>query len=122
MLTGLVAGGRVHLTAVARATHRGEASIHAAEKRLRRHLAREDRDASPVAAELLRRSAAPVADGTRFVAGTTDLAKSYARRSEGLGRGRDGADPAARAAPGYCAFEAFVRVGGWPLSPPWSGR
>jgi len=32
MLTGLVAGGHVHLTAVARATHRGPANIHAAEK------------------------------------------------------------------------------------------
>lgn len=117
MLTGLVAGGHVHLTAVARATHRGEGHIHAAEKRLSRHLASEHWDAGPVAAELLRRSAAMTTDDTLIVADTTDLAKYYARKLEGLGRVHDGSDPDGRTAPGYCVFEAFVRVGAWQLFP-----
>jgi hypothetical protein len=117
MLTGLVAGGHVHLTAVARATHRGGANIHAAEKRLSRHLASEHWNAGPVAAELLRRSAAMVTDDTLIVADTTDLAKYYARHLEGLGRVHDGSDPEGRTAPGYCVFEAFVRVGAWQLFP-----
>lgn len=117
MLTGLVAGGHVHLTAVARATHRGTANVHATEKRLSRHLASEHWDASPVAAELLRRSAALVTDDTLIVADTTDLAKYHARKLEGLGRVHDGSDPGGRTAPGYCLFEAFVRVGTWQLFP-----
>jgi hypothetical protein len=117
MLTGLVTGGHVHLTAVARATHRGAANIHAAQKKLSRHLASEHWDASPVAAALLRRSAGRVHDGTLIAADTTDLATYYARKLEGLGRVHDGSDPAGRTAPGYCLFEAFVRVGRWQLFP-----
>ena len=117
MLTGLVAGGRVHLTAIARAQHRGSANIHAAEKKLSRHLKSEHWDAAPIAAELLRRSAARVTDDTLIVADTTDLAKSYARKLEGLGRVHDGSDPAGRITPGYCLFQAFVRVGAWQLFP-----
>lgn len=117
MITGLVVGGRVHLTAVARATSRSDANIHADEKRLSRHLASEHWDASPVAAELLRRSARMVTDDTLIVADTTDLAKYYARKLEGLGRVKDGSDPDGRTAPGYCLFEAFVRVGKWQLFP-----
>lgn len=117
MLTGLVAGGHVHLTAIARATHRGAGHIHAAEKRLSRHLASEHWDAGPVAAELLGRSAAMATDDTLIVADTTDLAKYYARHLEGLGRVHDGSDPDGRTAPGYCVFEAFVRVGRWQLFP-----
>jgi hypothetical protein len=117
MLTGLVAGGHVHLTAVARATHRGSANIHAAHKKLSRHLASEHWDASPVAAQLLSRSAALVTDDTLIVADTTDLAKYYARKLEGLGRVHDGSDPDGRTAPGYCLFEAFVRVGAWQMFP-----
>lgn len=117
MLTGLVAGGHVHLTAVARATHHGEANIHAAQKKLSRHLASEHWNAGPVAAELLHRSAALVTDDTLLVADTTDLAKYYARHLEGLGRVHDGSDPEGRIAPGYCIFEAFVRVGTWQLFP-----
>ena len=90
MLTGLVVGGHVHLTAVARATHRGEGSVHAAQKKLSRHLGSEHWDASPIAAELLRRSAAMVTDDTLLVADTTDLAKYHARKLEGLGRVHDG--------------------------------
>jgi Transposase DDE domain len=117
LLTGLVAGGHVHLTAVARATHRGEANIHAAEKKLSRHLASAHWNAGPLADELLRRSAALVTDDTLIVADTTDLAKYYARHLEGLGRVHDGSDPEGRTAPGYCVFEAFVRVGAWQLFP-----
>ena len=117
MVTGLVVAGHVHLTAVARATHRGSATIHGAEKRLSRNLASEHWDASPVAAELLRRSAAMVTDDTLIVADTTDLAKYYAKKLQGLGRVRDGSDPQGRTAPGYCLFEAYVRVGRWQLFP-----
>lgn len=117
MVTGLVAGGHVHLTEVARATYRGGANIHAAEKRLSRHLASEHWNAGPVAAELLRRSAGMVTDDTLIVADTTDLAKYYARHLEGLGRVHDGSDPDGRIAPGYCLFQAFVRVGRWQLFP-----
>jgi len=117
MLTGLVAGGDVHLTEVARATHRGAKSIHAAEKRLSRHLSSEHWNAGPVAGELLRRSAALVTEDTLIPADTTDLAKYYARHLEGLGRVHDGSDPQGRTAPGYCIFEAFVRVGTWQLFP-----
>lgn len=117
MLTGLVAGGHVHLTEVARARHRGPANIHAAEKRLSRNLASEHWNAGPLAAELLRRSAALVTEDTLLVADTTDLAKYYARHLEGLGRVHDGSDPDGRTAPGYCLFEAFVRVGKWQLFP-----
>jgi hypothetical protein len=117
MVTGLVAGGHVHLTAVARATHRGPANIHAAEKKFSRHLASEHWDASPLAAGLLRRSAALVTDDALIVADTTDLAKYYARKLEGLGRVHDGSDPEGRTAPGYCIFQAFVRVGAWQLFP-----
>jgi hypothetical protein len=117
MLTGLVGAGHVHLTAVARALSGGAGNIHAAEKRLSRHLGSEHWDMSPVAEELLRRSAARVGDGTLIVADTTDLAKYYASKLEGLGRVHDGSDPEGRTAPGYCVFEAHVRVGKWQLFP-----
>jgi hypothetical protein len=57
MITGLVAAGHAHLTALARGTSDGAGNIHAAGKRLSRHLGSEHRDAAPPAAELLRRSA-----------------------------------------------------------------
>jgi hypothetical protein len=117
MVTGLAVAGHVHLTAVARAVSRGGGNIHAAEKRLSRNLASEHWDAAPLADELLRRSAGFVGDDTLIVADTTDLAKYYARRLEGLGRVHDGSDPDKRIAPGYCLFEAYVRVGKWPLFP-----
>ena len=117
MVTGLVVAGHVHLTAVARALSGGAGNIHAAEKRLSRHLASEHWDASPLADGLLRRSAAQVGDDTLIVADTTDLAKDYARAMEGLGRVHNGSDPDKRTAPGYCVFEAYVRVGKWQLFP-----
>jgi hypothetical protein len=117
MLTGLVGAGHVHLTAVARANSRGAGNVHAAEKRLSRHLASEHWDAAPLADELLRRSAGRVTDGTLIVADTTDLAKYYASKLEGLGRVHDGSDPEKRTAPGYCVFEAHGRVGAWQLFP-----
>jgi hypothetical protein len=117
MLTGLVIAGHVHLTAIARGLSGGAGNIHATEKRLSRHLASEHWDMSPVADELLSRSAAGVGDDTLIVADTTDLAKYYAKHLEGLGRVHDGSDPAKRTAPGYCVFEAYVRVGPWQLFP-----
>jgi hypothetical protein len=117
MLTGLVAAGHVHLSAIARGISRGAGNIHAIEKRLSRHLASEHWDASAIAAELLRRSAALVTEDTLIVADTTDLAKYYARKLEGLGRVHDGSDPDERIAPGYGLFEAYVRVGAWQMFP-----
>lgn len=117
MITGLVVAGHVHLTAVARASSDGASSIHGHEKRLSRHLASEHWDASPVAEQLLRRSAELVTDDTLIVADTTDLAKYYAKHLEGLGRVHDGSDPEGRTAPGYCLFEAYVRVGRWQQFP-----
>jgi hypothetical protein len=118
MLTGLVTAGHVHLTAAARGISRGAGNTHATQKRLSRHLGSDHWDASPLAAELLRRSAAMVTADTLIVADTTDLAKDYARKPEGLGRVHDGSDPEGRTAPGYCIFEAYVRVGKWQLFPP----
>jgi hypothetical protein len=60
MVAGLTVAGHVHLTAVARANSRGAGTVHAAEKRLSRHLAGEHWHASPLADDLLRRSAALV--------------------------------------------------------------
>jgi len=45
------------------------------------------------------------------------LAKPHARKLEGLGRVHDGSDPDGRRTPGYCLFEAYVRVGKWQLFP-----
>jgi len=117
MLVGLVSAGHVHLTAIARGLGRGAGNVHATEKRLSRHLGSEHWDLSPVADELLRRSAARVSDDTLIVADTTDLAKYYARHLEGPGRVHDGSDPEGRTAPGYCVFEAHARVGAWQLFP-----
>lgn len=117
MLTGLIGAGHVHLTAVARALGRGRGNVHPAEKRLSRHLGSAHWDMSPVADELLRRSAAWVTHDTLLVADTTDLAKYYATSLEGLGRVHDGSDPEGRTAPGYCVFEAHARVGRWQLFP-----
>jgi hypothetical protein len=73
-LSGVVAAGHVHLSAIARGVSRGAGNIHAVEKRLSRHLGSEHGDASPLAAELPRRPAALVTEDTRLVADTTDLA------------------------------------------------
>src|SRR5262245_56518966 len=117
MVSGLVIGGHVHLSKVARAVSHGRQNIHSVEKRLSRHLASEHWDMSPVADDLLARSAALVTDDTLIVADLTDLAKYWARVLEGLGRVHDGSDPEKRIAPGYMVFEAYVRVGRWQLFP-----
>jgi hypothetical protein len=117
MLTGLVAAGHVHLTAIARGIGRGGEKVHAVEKRLSRHLASPHWNTAHLAAELLRRSAALVTDDTLLVADTTDLAKYYGKHLEGIGRVHDGSDPEGRTAPGYCVFEAYARVGEWQLFP-----
>jgi hypothetical protein len=117
MIRGLVVGGHVHLTAVARALPDGGDHLHATEKRLSGHLASPCWNSAPLHAELLRRSAALVTADTLMVADTTDLAKPHARHPEGLGRVHDGSDPDGRTVTGYCVFQAFVRVGGWQLFP-----
>jgi Transposase DDE domain len=117
MVPGLVIANHVHLSKVARAVSAGSGDIHSAEKRLSNHLGSAHWDMSPLADELLRRSAALVTDQTLIVADTTDLAKYYARKLEGLGRVHDGSDPDGRTAPGYALFEAYVRVGRWQLFP-----
>jgi hypothetical protein len=116
-VTGLVAAGHVHLTAIARGTTRGMGNIHAFEKRLSGHLASAHWDMSPVADALLGRSAAAVGGDTLLVADLTDLAKPYARHLQGLGRVHDGSDPGGRVTPGYAVFEAYARVGRWQLLP-----
>lgn len=117
MLTGLVAAGPGHRTAIARGTTRGVGNIQATEKRLSGHLASEHWDMSPVADELLRASAGRVGDDTRIPADLADLSRPYARHLEGLGRAEDGSDPDGRITPGYAVFEAFARVGRWQLFP-----
>ncbi len=117
MLTGLVAAGHVHLTAIARGVSHGLGNIHAIEKRLSGHLSSEHWDMSPVANAMLGQSAAMVQDNTLIVADLTDLSKPYARHLEGLGQVHDGSDPCGRITPGYAAFEAYVRVGKWQLFP-----
>lgn len=117
MIPGLLISGQVHLSKVARAISPGDANIHPVEKRLSRHLGSEHWDMSPLADELLHRSAALVTNDTLLTADLTDLAKPYARKLEGLGRVHDGSDPEKRIVSGYMAFEAYVRVGKWQLFP-----
>jgi hypothetical protein len=117
MIRGLVVGGHVHLTAIARALPGGGEHLHATEKRLSGHLASPHWNSAPLPAELLRRSAALVTADTLIVGDTTDLAKPHARHLEGLGRVHDGSDPDGRTVTGYCIFQAFVRVGAWQLFP-----
>jgi hypothetical protein len=116
----LVSSGYVLLTAIARGIsglHPQDQRIHAVEKRLSRHLGSAHWDMAPLKQQLLHRSAALVTDDSLIVADSTDLAKYYARHLEGLGRVHDGSDPQQRLAPGYCVFEAYVRVGTWQLFP-----
>jgi hypothetical protein len=117
MVVGLVIGGHVHLSKIARAAGRGDENIHAAEKRLSRHLDSEHWSMQPVLDQLLAWSAAYVGDETLIVADLTDLSKYHARVLEGLGKVRDASDRDKRLAPGYMLFEAYVRVGKWQLFP-----
>jgi len=117
MIPGLLISGHVHLSKVARAISPGDADIHGVEKRLSRHLGSEHWDMSPVASELLRRSAHMITEDTLLTADLTDLAKLHAKKMEGLGRVHDGSDPDQRIVPGYMLFEAFVRVGKWQMFP-----
>jgi hypothetical protein len=117
MIAGLLIGGHVHLSKIARAISSGDTDIHGVEKRLSTHLASEHWDMSPVADELLQRSANLVTEDTLITADLTDLAKPYARKMQGLGRVHDGSDPDKRIVSGYMLFEAYVRVGKWQLFP-----
>jgi hypothetical protein len=117
MIPGLVIANHVHLSKVAPDAGHGSEDVHAAEKRLSRHLGSEHWHMSPLADRLLRDFAAWVNDDTLIVADLTDLAKYYARKMEGLGRIHDGSDPDKRLTPGYVLFEAYVRVRRWQLFP-----
>ena len=117
MIPGLLISGHVHLTKIARAISPGDADVHGVEKRLSRHLGSEHWDMSPLADELLRRSAEMVTEDTLLTADLSDLNKQYARKLEGLGRVHDGSDPDKRIVAGYMFFEAYVRVGKWQLFP-----
>lgn len=117
MLPGLLISGHVHLTKVARAISPGDANIHSVEKRLSTHLGSEHWDLSPLAGELLARSARMVTPDTLLTADLTDLAKPYAHKLEGLGHVPDGSAPSKPIVAGYMLFEAYVRVGTWQLFP-----
>jgi hypothetical protein len=117
MIVGLVIGGHVHLTKVARALGSGVTNVHAVEKRLSRHLDSEHWSMQPVIDGLLGWSAEMVGEDSLIVADLTDVAKYYARSLQGLGRVRDASDPDKRTAPGYMLFEAYVRVRRWQLFP-----
>lgn len=117
MIAGLVIGGHVHLTKIARAVGSGMTNVHAAEKRLSRHLDSQHWNMQPLVDRLLAWSAEMAGKDSLIVADLTDMAKYYARFLEGLGRVRDASDPDKRIAPGYMLFEAYVRVGRWQLFP-----
>jgi hypothetical protein len=117
MIVGLVIGGHVHLTKIARAIGSGVNSVHTDEKRLSRHLDSQHWSMQPVMDGLLNDSAAMVGEESLIAADLTDIAKYYARHLEGLGRVRDASDPEKRTAPGYMLFEAYVRVCRWQLFP-----
>jgi DDE family transposase len=117
MIAGLVIGGHVHLSKVARAISPGDANIHAVEKRLSRHLGSEHWYMSPIGDHLLAWSAAAVHDDTIITADLTDMSKPYAHVLQGLGKVHDGSKPDKPIVSGYAVFESYVRVGGWQMFP-----
>jgi len=112
-IPGLLISGHVHLRKGARAISPGDADSHGAEKRLGNHLGGGHWDMSPVATELLTRSAGLVTDDPLLTAGRADLNEMSARTLEGLGRAPDGSDPDKRIVPGSRVFGADGRVGRW---------
>ena len=117
MIVGVVVSGKVHLTEVARAASYGTVDVHAAEKRLSRHLNSEHWDTSSLTNHLLELSSQRVDDNSLIVVDLTDVAKPFSRKLEGLGRVRDASDPDGRLVPGYVLLEAYVRVGRWQMFP-----
>jgi len=117
MIVGLVVGGHVHLSKIARAAGCGLTNVHAAEKRLSRHLKSDHWGMAPISEQLLSWSAERVHEDSLIVADLTEVAKSYSHQLEGLGRVRDASDLKERIVPGYVLFEAYVRVGRWQLFP-----
>jgi hypothetical protein len=117
MIAGILIGGHVHLSKVARAISAGDTDIHGVEKRLSGHLSSEHWDMSPVADCLLAWSAAMVGDDAILVADLTDIAKPYARVLQGLGKVHDGSRPGKPIVSGYAVFESYVRVRRWQLFP-----
>jgi hypothetical protein len=85
MIPGLVIANHVHLSAIARAVSNGQGNVHAAEKRLSRHLGSQHWDTSPLADKMLADDAALVTQDSLIPADTTDLVKKkgtvgYAKR------------------------------------------
>lgn len=117
MIVGLVVAAHVHLTKIARAAGSGTTNVHAAVKRLSRHLDSHHWSVEPLRQKLLHDAAAMVGEEQLIVADLTDVAKYYARRLQGLGRVRDGSHPENPIVPGYMLFEAYVRVRRWQLFP-----
>jgi hypothetical protein len=77
MIVGVVVSGKVHLTEVARAASYGTVDVHAAEKRLSRHLNSEHWDTSSLTNHLLAISSQRVDDNSLIVVGPTDVTKPY---------------------------------------------
>jgi hypothetical protein len=75
MIVGVVVSGKVHLTEVARAAGSGTVDVHAAEKRLSRHLNSEHWDTSSLTNHLLALSSQRVDDNSLIVVDLTDVAK-----------------------------------------------
>jgi hypothetical protein len=117
MLVGLVVGGHVHLSKIARAAGCGFTNVHAAEKRLSRHLKSPHWDTATLSKLLLSWSAEMVQEDSLIVADLTEVTKCYSRHLEGLGRVRDAREAKERIVPGYVLWEAYVRVGRWQLFP-----
>src|SRR5262249_40557567 len=92
MVPGLVIANHAHLSNVPRSLSGGAEDVHGVEKRLSRHLGSEHWDMNPLHDRLLADSAAFVRNDTLIVADTTDLAKYYAKKLEGLGTVHDGSD------------------------------
>ena len=110
MIVGLVIGGHVHLTKIARAIGSGVNSVHADEKRLSRHLDSQHWSMQPVMDGLLNDFGR---DGRREIIdrGRSDRHRQVLRPTPGrFGMGARASDSEKQTASGYMLFEAYVRV------------
>jgi hypothetical protein len=100
MIAGLVIGGHVRLAKIALAAGSGMTIVHAAQKRLSRHLDSPHWSMEPAVDKLLAWPAEMVGEDSLIVADVTDVAKDFARSLEGSGRVPDASDPDRRTVPG----------------------
>jgi hypothetical protein len=77
MIVGVVGSVKVDVSQIAQAASYGTVDVHAAEKRLSRHLNSEHWDTSSLTNHLLALSSRRVADNSLIVVDLTDLAKPY---------------------------------------------